>query len=103
MRAIHWAQLDKKRPVVVMTREAVRGLRSWVTVVPITHTVRGLTVEVPVGAANGLDDKGGESVANCDNIQTIRLDRLLDHIGFLLPDEEEALAEAVIHAFALEV
>ena len=36
MRAIHAAELDKSRPVLVLTRELVRPYLTRVTVAPIT-------------------------------------------------------------------
>ncbi|MDR3360399.1 MAG: type II toxin-antitoxin system PemK/MazF family toxin [Bifidobacteriaceae bacterium] len=99
MRPIHLAQLDKTRPVVVLTREAVRPHLSNVTVAPITTTVRGLSSEAPVGPANGLDQAG---VVSCDNIQTIPTDRLGRHLGFLFESQELALAAAISAAFDLE-
>lgn len=68
MRPIHIAQLDKARPVLILTREVVRPHLTNVTVAPITTTVRGLATEVPVDAVNGLNQP---SVVSCDNIQTI--------------------------------
>jgi hypothetical protein len=47
--------LDKTRPVLVLTRDTVRPHLTNVTVAPITSTIRGLSTEVPVGTANGLD------------------------------------------------
>ena len=64
MRPIHLAQLDKERPVLILTRELVRPHLTRVTVAAITRTVRGLSTEVPVGTVNGLDY---ESVVSCDN------------------------------------
>ena len=55
MRPIHLADLDKTRPVLVLTRELVRPHLTRVTVAPITSRVRGLSSELPVGTANGLD------------------------------------------------
>lgn len=55
MRPIHIAQLDKARPVLILTREVVRPHLTNVTVAPITTTVRGLATEVPVDAVNGLN------------------------------------------------
>lgn len=98
MRPIHLASLDKPRPVVVLTREAVRGLRSMVTIAPITSTIRGLAVEVVVGAANGIADG---SVVNCDNVQTIRTADLGRFLGFLSDEQETALREALLTAFDL--
>ncbi|MGF2943663.1 type II toxin-antitoxin system toxin endoribonuclease MazF3, partial [Mycobacterium sp. Lab-001] len=46
MRPIHIAQLDKARPVLILTREVVRPHLTNVTVAPITTTVRGLATEV---------------------------------------------------------
>jgi mRNA interferase MazF len=99
MRPIHLAQLDKVRPVVVLTREGVRPYLNRVTVAAITTTVRGLPVEVSVGRINGLDH---ESVISCDNVFTIATTDLGKQIGFLLPAQERALAEAIAAAFDLE-
>lgn len=100
MRPIHLARLDKTRPVLVLTREAVLPYVRRVTVAPITSTVRGLSVEVPVGRGNGLDVA---SVINLDNVVTIPLGDLGRPIGALLPRQERALAAAVAAAFDLEV
>jgi len=99
MRPIHVAQLDKTRPVLVLTRELVRPHLTTVTVAPITTTVRGLSTEVPVDAANGLS---GPSVVSCDNITTIPTEALRDQIGVLLHDQERQLGNAVRAAFDLD-
>lgn len=99
MRPIHVAQLDKRRPVLVLTREVARPRLRRVTVAPITTTVRGLATEVSVGPANRLDH---DSVVNLDNIQTILAADLREQVGWLLPHQEPALAEAIQAAFDLE-
>jgi mRNA interferase MazF len=99
MRPIHVAKLDKIRPVLVLTRDQVRSRRHLVTVAPITSTVRGLSGEVAVGAANGLDQA---SVVNLDNIMTISLGDLGRQIGRLLPEQEATLTEAIHAAFDLD-
>lgn len=98
MRGIHVAQLDKARPVLILTRELVRPHLRTVTVAPITTTVRGLSTEVAVDAANGL---AGPSVVSCDNITTIPTDALGEQIGVLLDSQEPALSEAITAAFDL--
>ena len=55
MREVCLARLDKTRPVVVLTRAAAREAMTKVTVAPITSTVKGLSSEVPVRPAEGLD------------------------------------------------
>jgi mRNA interferase MazF len=99
MRPIHLAKLDKTRPVLVLTRELVRPYLTRVTVAPITGTIRGLSSEVPVGPRNGLDK---DSVVSVDNVVTIPVTALGHQIGFLLPDQEPDLAEAIRNAFDLE-
>ena len=99
MRPIHIAQLDKARPVLILTRELVRPHLTTVTVAPITTTIRGLSTEVPVDAANGLAES---SVVSCDNITTIPADALGAQIGVLLDFQEQTLSDAVQAAFDLD-
>ena len=98
MRPIHTARLDEARPVLVLTREIVRPHLSRVTIAPITGTVRGLSTEVLVGPANGLDHA---SVVSCDNILTIPVSALGRQLGFLLPEQEAQLKAAIQAAFDL--
>jgi mRNA interferase MazF len=100
MRPIHLASLDKVRPVLILTREAVRPYRVSVTVAPVTSTVRGLSTEVPVGRANGLDH---DSVIACDNVTTIPSASIGRHLGYLLETQERQLAEAIVAAYDLDV
>jgi mRNA interferase MazF len=69
-----------------------------VTVAPITSTIRGLTTELRVGHANGLDH---DSVVLLDNITTIPSADLDAQVGFLMPAQESALAQAIHVAFDL--
>jgi mRNA interferase MazF len=70
-----------------------------VTVAPITTTVRGLSTEIPVGPANGLEHG---CVVSCDNIVTVPRSALGAQIGYLLPIQEAALTEAIHAAFDLD-
>jgi mRNA interferase MazF len=99
VRPIYTAQLDKPRPVLVLTRELVRPYMNRVTVAPITTSARGLSTELPVGPANGLDADG---VVSCDNIVTIPASMLGRHIGVLLPAQEGELSAAIRAAFDLD-
>jgi mRNA interferase MazF len=99
MRPIHVAQLDKARPVLILTRELVRPHLTTVTIAPITTTVRGVSTEVRVDAANGLEEP---SVVSCDNITTIPKRALGEQIGVLLDGQEQALSYAITAAFDLD-
>jgi mRNA interferase MazF len=100
MRPIHLAKLDKVRPVLLLTREQVRPYLTRITVAPITSTVRGLSTEVPLDPEhNGVDHP---CVVSCDNIVTVPVGALGRAIGRLMPDQESALAAAIIAAFDLD-
>ena len=99
MRAIVLAKLaGKTRPALVLTRPIAQPYLNQVTIAPVASTIRGIATEVAVGERNGLDH---ECVANCDSIVSIPKELLGDTIGFLLPDQEAALAAAIAHAFDL--
>ena len=100
MRTIASVQLDKRRPALILTRPSKIHLLTWLTVAPITSTMRGLTSEVPVGQRNGLDH---DCVVSCDNITTVRTSAVGDTIGLFFDDQEAALARAISDAFELEL
>jgi mRNA interferase MazF len=99
VRPIHVARLDKPRPVLLLTRELVRPHLTRVTVAPITTTIRGLSTEVALGRANGLDHN---CVVSCDNIVTVPKSALGRQVGHLLPAQEAALTAAIHAAFDLD-
>lgn len=98
MRPIHWATLDKRRPVVVLTREIMVGRLSTVTVAPVTSTIHGIATELPVGPSNGLSQS---SAIEFDQIATIPVEQLHEPCGWLPETQEPGLHEAIQAAFDL--
>ena len=98
MRAIHWAHVDKRRPVLVLTRSLLVGRLSTVTVAPITSAIHAIATEVPVGRRNGLRQ---DSVVKCDHIASIPVSALQQQCGWLFEEQELALHEAIRAAFDL--
>ncbi len=80
MGPFHRATLDKRRPVLVLTREVMVGRMSTVTVVPVTGTVHGIATELLVGLRNGL---APESAVQCDQITSIPIGQLHEPGGGL--------------------
>jgi len=74
---------DKRRPVLVLTREDVIALLRTVMVAPITSTIRGAPSEVVVGVEEGLR---GRSAVNLDHVQTVEQRSLTRYVGTLSPD-----------------
>lgn len=90
------ADLDKTRPVIVLTRDPMGRYLQAVLVAPVTSTVRGISTEVPVGPDDGVRVT---SVANLDNTQLVAVARLQRRVGRA---RAETMA-AVCHALAVAV
>ena len=87
------------RPVLLVTRTAAIGVRTAITVAPITRTIREIASEVPLGREHGLRRR---SVANCDSLQTIPKDVLRRRrLGRLSTDELPALDRALRFALGI--
>ena len=71
-----------------------------VTVAPITTTTKGLSSEVRVGPANGLD---ADCVIALDNVLTVPVAVLGRTVGYLTADQERRLARAAVLAYDLEL
>jgi len=89
------AQLDKLRPVVILTRDPLAALLNAVIVAPVTSTVRGLSTEVRVGAADGVRH---DSVANLDNVQLLARARLVRRVGRATRATMAAICTALVTA-----
>ena len=59
---------DKKRPVVVLTRDSALEFLGEVTVAPITSTLREIPTEVALGPADGMPR---DCAVNLDHVQTV--------------------------------
>jgi mRNA interferase MazF len=59
---------DRRRPVLILTRDSAIGFLSALTVAPVTTTMRGIPSEVFLGPADGM---AADCAVNLDNIQTV--------------------------------
>ena len=66
---------DKKRPVVVLTRDSSIGYLSNVTVAPITSTIRGVPSEVLLGEDDGMKAACAVNLHNVVTVSRARLGR----------------------------
>jgi len=94
---VWWADIDKIRPVVVLTRRRVASRLTRILVSPVTTTVRGLSTEVTLGEPEGL--KSG-CVANLDNVQLIPASTLLRRAGFVDPARWHEFCGAMMSVMA---
>jgi mRNA interferase MazF len=96
---VWWAQIDKKRPVVLLSRDEAYDVRAMVIVAPATTTVRGYAVEVKVGRREGLPR---ECVVNCDWLVTVPKVDLVARAGSLSAAKVQKLDDALRFALGLE-
>jgi len=89
------ADLDKLRPVIVLTRDPMGAMLNAVIAAPVTSTIRALSTEVRVGPEDGVRL---ESVANLDNVQLVSRSRLIRRIGRARPATMTAICGALTTA-----
>ena len=68
-----FAQPDKRRPVVILTRDAVLDYLGEVTVAPVTSTIRDIPSEVLLSRLDGMPR---DCAINLDHIQTVSKGRI---------------------------
>ena len=69
------ARPDKKRPVVILTRDTAIAYLSTVTVAPITSTIRGVPSEVLLGEEDGMMSACAVNLHNAVTVSQARLGR----------------------------
>lgn len=92
IRLYTFLQPDKRRPVLVLTRDDAIPFLHRLVVAPITSTVRGSPGEVLVGIDEGLK---GPSAVNLDHVQTVEKRRLGRYIGTMGPEEMRDVCRAL--------
>ncbi len=83
---------DKRRPVLVISREEVIQLIDTVMVAPITSTIRGLPSEVQLGTEHGLKHS---SVALLDQVRTVRQAELRTYVGLATAETMRLVCRAL--------
>jgi mRNA interferase MazF len=91
---------DKRRPVLILTRDSAIGFLNALTVAPITTTIRDIPSEVCLTPEDGLLT---DCAASMDNIQTIPKHRLGSVIAYLFPERLEEVNQAIAFALGLDV
>ena len=72
------AELDKRRPVVVLTRDPLGRVLHSVIIGPVPSTIRGLSTEVELGAADGMRRR---CVVNLDSLQLLARSALVGRVA----------------------
>jgi mRNA interferase MazF len=81
VRLYQFAPPDKKRPVVVLTRDSAIAYLSTVTVAPITSAIRGVPSEVVLGVEDGMKAACAVNLHNAVTVSQQRLGRRVARLG----------------------
>jgi mRNA interferase MazF len=86
---------DKRRPVLVLTRDSALEFLVEVTIAPITSTIRDIPSEVLLTEADGMPRS---SAINLDHLQTVSRQAVGGLITSLTPERMEEVRRALLFA-----
>lgn len=89
---------DKKRPVLILTRDSVLEYLGEVTIAPITSAVRDIPSEVFLSKPDGMPR---DCAINCDHLQTVSKRKIGTLITSLPPSKMIDVGRAI--RFALDI
>jgi len=89
---------DKRRPVLILTRNSVIEYLGELTIAPITSTVRDIPSEVFLSKENGMPK---DCAVNCDHLQTVAKAKISSLIITLPAQKMIAVGQAI--RFALNI
>ena len=95
VRWYRFRQPDKRRPVVILTRDGALEYLNEVTIVPVTSTIRGVPSEVLLTDSDGMPREGA---ANLYHLQTVGKARLGPLITTLRPERMAEIRAALLFA-----
>jgi mRNA interferase MazF len=99
IRWYRFAAPDKKRPVLVLSRDSAIGFLGEVTIAPITSTIRDIPSEVRLGPADGVPR---DCAANLDHVQTVPKARIGALIASLTPSRMTEVRAALLFALGFD-
>ena len=86
---------DKRRPVVILTRDSALEYLGEATVAPVTRTIRDIPSEVLLTPSDGLP---ADCAINLDHIQTVTKDKLGGLIATLDENKMKSVRRALMFA-----
>ncbi len=90
---------DKRRPVLILTRDVLITELNVVTIAPITTTIRDKSTQVLFDESDGMLEV---CAVNLTNIQTIPKEKISDCITHLSDERMEEVFEAIKFTFGFD-
>jgi mRNA interferase MazF len=95
IRWYRFASPDKRRPVVILTRDSVLEYLGEVTIAPVTSTIREIPSEVVLTLKDGMPR---DCAVNLDHIQTVSRKKIGALITALAPERMGEMRAAILFA-----
>jgi len=90
---VWWAEAeDKRRPVLIVTRDEAIPVLHRLVVAPVTRTIRDIPTEVVLGRDEGLTVA---CAASFDNLQPVNRHLLTERVGALPNDRASEVCRAL--------
>ena len=91
---------DKRRPVLILTRNSAISFLTGISVAPITTTIRGIPSEVVLTPSD--DGVLTDCAVNADNVQTVQKAKLGAYITHLSLDRMREVRAAIEFALGFD-
>ena len=89
---------DKKRPVLILTRDSILEYLGEATIAPVTSTVRDIPSEVFLSRHDGMQK---DCAINLDHIQTVSKGKIGSIITTLTSERIKQVSRAILFALDL--
>jgi mRNA interferase MazF len=90
---------DKRRPVLILTRDSIASFLGEVTVAPLTSVIRDIPSEVVLGPLDGLPRN---SAVNLDHLQTVPRARIGGVISKIAAGRLDEVQRALLFALGFD-
>ena len=90
---------DKRRPVLILTRNSAIPVLNSITIAPITSTIRSIPTELVLTESDGLP---GICAVSFDNLQTVPKSNIGDRISHLTTARMRSASTAISFALGFD-
>lgn len=91
---------DKRRPVLILTRDSATPVLTGITIAPLTTTIRDIPTEVVLTPE--VDRVVETCAVNLDNLQTVPKANIGPLLTILSPDKMQAVEAALCFALGVD-
>ena len=96
---VWWAKVDKRRPVLLLSRPEAYAMRRRVLAAEITTVLRRNPATVELSRRDGVPER---CIVNCDTLITVNQDQLVEYVTTLDEGRMAEVKSAVLFALGYD-